>query len=165
MDRFSWLYIKKRLAFFTSKPQIIYTTFLLVVIPVAFLFTSQTFLDVSRNQQEELEQGGIAIMLDTLSKFLLPNLDNGDFLQEKLEAIAEQNNTIVGFDILKREMHGGFVQYRTVAALDNKDIGEFEEEFALVDYYKQVSIEAPYFKREFHADGRHEIVADRKSVV
>ncbi|MCK5027339.1 MAG: HAMP domain-containing histidine kinase, partial [Candidatus Pacebacteria bacterium] len=145
--------------FFTSKSQVVYTTFLLLIIPAAFLFSSQMFLDVSRNQQETLEEVGITLMLDTLSKFTLPYLNNGDFLQEKIISIAKQNDIIVGFDILRRETEDKEKQYRVIAALDGKNIDELEEDIMARSFYDLVSMEAPYFKMETHADGRHQMVA------
>lgn len=117
------------------------------------------FLDVSRNQQEKLEETGITLMLDALSKFTLTHLNSGVFLQEKIRSIAKQNEIIVGFDILRRETKDGESQYRVVAALDDKNINELEEDVAVRSYYDLVRVEAPHFKMETHADGRHQMVA------
>jgi len=121
MKYFSAEHIKKGTTFFTKNPQILYTTFLLIIIPVAFLFSAQTFLDVARSQQDQLEQNRISLMLDTFSKFAAPSLESGESLQDKVVAIAKQNDTIVEFKVFVRPLKALNLIHQKMAELLERD--------------------------------------------
>jgi signal transduction histidine kinase len=157
--KFSAEHIKKGTAFFSTNPQILYTTFLLIVIPTAFLFSAQTFLDVARGQQDQLEQNRISLMLDTFSKFASPLLSDGYVLQSKVVAIAKQNDTITAFEVLRRSVEEGSNVYSVVASMDETNIGKQEQDPGYVAYYDQVREENPYIQIVPQADGRHWVVA------
>ena len=61
--------------FVRNNPQIIYTLFLVVAIPVAFFFTSEQFLRVASDNQDRLERSRVALLLDAIIEFLPQNAD------------------------------------------------------------------------------------------
>ena len=87
--------------FLRENPQVFYTIVLAVVIPLAFLFSSQEFLTVAQTTQERLEKERIGIMQDTFVIFAEQKLSDADFLQKKLESIRAQNETFVELKVIR----------------------------------------------------------------
>ncbi|MBI5817218.1 MAG: hypothetical protein HZB09_02210, partial [Candidatus Yonathbacteria bacterium] len=58
------------ITFLRENPQILYTAFLLIIIPAAFLVSGQQFLDVAQKNQERAEKERIGLMQDTLASLL-----------------------------------------------------------------------------------------------
>jgi len=56
--------------FLKENPQILYTAFLLIAIPAAFLISGQQFLDVAQKNQERLEKERIGLMQDVFASLL-----------------------------------------------------------------------------------------------
>jgi signal transduction histidine kinase len=144
-------YIKKGFLFSVQNPQIIYTSFLLVVIPVAFLFTSQMFLDVSRTNQESLERRGISLMHDAFVSFASLHFDESELLQEAIESIALQNQNIDGFRVL--EFTEG--SYTIIASLNEQEIGGVDDNPRLQVLYRDVISENSKFLAFIENDERH----------
>ena len=112
------------LSFVKDNPQIIYTIFLIIIIPTAFVYSGKQFLDVASENQERLEKERISLMQDTFAEFVSTNLYDGKFLQERIESITAQNNTISDFKILSRYSDG----YKIVASLNKEEIGDLEKD-------------------------------------
>lgn len=112
------------LNFIRDNPQILYTVFLLIVIPIAFLASGQKFLDVATKNQERLEKEKIGIMQDIFAISSLSkrgSLDeNADFLQSIILDINRQNPAIDKFKILARKGGNNIV----IASLDTSEIGQ-----------------------------------------
>ena len=86
--------------FVRNNPQIIYTLFLVVAIPVAFFFTSEQFLKVARENQDRLERSRIGLLQDTFALFAREHMDEPQYLGEKIAMIVGANETIVNFRIV-----------------------------------------------------------------
>ena len=119
--------ISKGFFFIKSNPQILYTVFLLIVIPLAFIFTGQKFLDVAEKNQERLEKERIGLMQDVFvsSVHIGDHIDKNDhtFLQNMIENISRQNPTIEQFKVLVRR--GG--ENIVIASLNKDEIGKEDE--------------------------------------
>ena len=124
MQKFSLQYISKRISFIGKNPQLVYTIFLLIVIPLAFLVSSQKFLNVVTDHQERLEKDRIGLMQDVFVQFALPYLQDPNFLQQRIEGIVKINETITDFKVMKRI--GG--EYKILASLDKEEIGKFDQD-------------------------------------
>lgn len=98
MSSFSSL-LARGLAFVRNNPQIIYTLFLVVAIPLAFFFTSEQFLRVARENQDRLERSRVATLSDAVAAFL-PEVADPVVLREKLVLLARDNPTLNTFQIL-----------------------------------------------------------------
>lgn len=85
--------------FVRNNPQIIYTLFLVVAIPVAFFFTSEQFLRVASDNQDRLERSRVALLLDAIIEFLPQNADS-TYLNTRLKALAKENETISNFEVI-----------------------------------------------------------------
>ncbi|MBU1246817.1 hypothetical protein KKD51_02505, partial [Patescibacteria group bacterium] len=124
MQKFSFKHISKGFSFLGKNPQIIYTIFLLIVIPCAFLISSQWFLKVAKNNQEKLERDRIGLMQDIFVGFATSFVDNSIFLQEQINAIQQQNPTITDFKVLKREGEN----YQIIASFNSEEIGQIDDD-------------------------------------
>ena len=118
--------------FIKDNPQIIYTVFLIIVIPIAFVYSGKQFLDVAGKNQERLEKQRISLMQDTFAGFVSTKLYDKQFLQERIEYITSKNSTIADFKILSREGDG----YMIVASLNKEEIGSFDKDPADLFMYR-----------------------------
>lgn len=143
-------HFKHGINFVRNNPQIIYTIFLLIAIPFAFLYTGQKFLDVSVENQERIERERLGLFQDTLS--LLAKNDIRP-LQENVIALSSQNPAIKELKILV--VDGG--TFTVLASLNSDDIGVIETEEKNIRLYRAVSFEpeSSFIFQDFVGDERH----------
>lgn len=106
--------------FVRDNPQVIYTLSLVVLIPLAFFFTSEQFLRVARENQDKLERNRIGILGGTFALFARDHLTDEVYLNARIDAIAEENETIRNFQILGPRARDGFP---ILASLDRGEVG------------------------------------------
>lgn len=142
--------LNRGVLFVKNNPQILYTIFLLIVIPLAFFFTGQKFLSVASENQDRLERNRIALMHDVFVGFAAPRLDDAEFLQDQIDGLIAQNETITSFRVVRIDEHIPIV----VASMIPEEIGEnySTEDFLL----KLANAEkgSSVFSMEFDNDGR-----------
>jgi len=141
--------------FTKDNPQIIYTIFLLIIIPLAFIFSGQKFLDVAKENQEQLERERIGLMQDIFvsSVHIGEHLDMEDhvFLQEMVEGIKKQNPSILQFKVLLKKNGRN-----TVIASLNKDEINIEDKENEQYYNTSGKMQHNSFLSEVFIDGeRH----------
>ncbi len=110
-------------SFVRKNPQVLYTIFLLIIIPLAFIFTGQKFLDVSEKNQGRLEKERIGLMQDVFAStvHIREHLEKKDpFLQNIIVGISKQNSAIKQFKILSRRNGKNII----IASLDKSEIGK-----------------------------------------
>ena len=148
--------------FLKENPQILYTAFLLIVIPAAFLISGQQFLDVAQKNQERLEKERIGLMQDVFASLLrtgnyfetaLPqevNL-NDSFLQNVVRDIQSQNPSIEIFKVVIHRGGGNII----IASLNKDEVGK--EDSSNNALYQTAGLEARQsFIFEDYVDGvRH----------
>lgn len=115
--------------FVKENPQILYTVFLLVVIPLAFLFSGQKFLEVSIENQERLEKERIGLMQDVFALTALPDnevlsTENSRFLQSVIVDIKKQNPAISEFKVIIRSSGKNII----LASLNENEVGREDQE-------------------------------------
>lgn len=86
--------------FVRNNPQIIYTFFLVIVIPLAFLFTSEQFLKITRENQNKLERNRISVLEETFALFAGEHMDAPTYLNERIVALGKGNETMQNFQVL-----------------------------------------------------------------
>lgn len=86
--------------FVRNNPQIIYTFFLVVVIPLAFVFTSEQFLKITRENQNKLERNRISILEETFALFATEHMGEPAYLNERINTLVKDNETIRSFRVL-----------------------------------------------------------------
>ncbi len=86
--------------FVRNNPQIIYTFFLVVAIPLAFVFSSEQFLNITRENQNKLERNRISILEETFALFAGEHMGEPVYLSERITALTKDNETIRNFQVL-----------------------------------------------------------------
>lgn len=120
--------MKKNVSFFRNgvefarnNPQILYTLFLVIVIPLAFFFTSEQFLKITRQNQDLLERSRIGLLQDSFAIFASGSLSKAPQLESQIREIAKNNETMVTFSILGTQNERG---YPILASLGDHDVDE-----------------------------------------
>ncbi len=98
--------IERGVSFIRDNPQIIFTLTLLVVIPVAFLYASEQFLSLARDNQDRLERGRVDVLEDAVASFAVDHLNDPSYLDRKLQEIAEENPTLRSFRVIQATSSG-----------------------------------------------------------
>ncbi len=91
--------ITRGIDFVRTNPQLLYTIFLAIIIPLAFILTSEQFLKVAKNQNDAAERSRIGLLHDAFASFL-PHMLEPVRLEQYIQSIAAQNQTLSGFFVL-----------------------------------------------------------------
>ncbi|OGZ16780.1 MAG: hypothetical protein A2494_02405 [Candidatus Lloydbacteria bacterium RIFOXYC12_FULL_46_25] len=106
--------------FAQNNPQIIYTLFLVVMIPSAFFFTSEQFLRIARENQDLFERNRIGILQDVFVLFAKEHVDDASYLSTHIQSIVEQNETVTRLQVMRKNTSSEFI---IVASKDDVDVG------------------------------------------
>ncbi len=124
MLRYFCGYFSKGFLFAKNNPQIIYTIFLIVVIPVAFIVSGQNFLSVAKENQERLEKERVGVMQDIFIELATLKMNDPVFLQGAIERIKNQNKeSLREFKVVIFEEG----KQKVIASLDKDEIGTADE--------------------------------------
>ncbi|OGZ07222.1 MAG: hypothetical protein A3D65_03130 [Candidatus Lloydbacteria bacterium RIFCSPHIGHO2_02_FULL_50_13] len=88
-------------SFVRNNPQIIFTLFLAVAVPLAFFFTSEQFLKIAREQQNRLERSRIGVLQDVFVLFAKWHIGEPEFLRDRVRVIAKETETMTNFQVLR----------------------------------------------------------------
>ena len=128
-------YFSQGFLFAKNNPQIIYTIFLIIVIPLAFLASGQKFLSVAKQNQERLEKERVGVMQDIFVELASSKMNDPAFLQESIERIKAQNEqSITEFKVLA--LSNG--ERTVIASLDKAEVGTADEDNNFI--YNEVGI-------------------------
>lgn len=117
-------YFSKGFSFAKNNPQIIYTIFLIVVIPVAFIVSGQNFLSVAKENQERLEKERVGVMQDIFVELAALKMNDPVFLQSAIERIKDQNKeSLKEFKVVVFEEG----RQKVIASLDREEVGTADE--------------------------------------
>ncbi|MEK7568525.1 MAG: ATP-binding protein [Patescibacteria group bacterium] len=134
-------HFSKGLLFVKNNPQIIYTIFLVVFIPIAFIASGQKFLSVAKENQERLEKERVGVMQDIFIELAALKMDDPASLQSIIERLKDQNKeSISEFKVVVFE--GG--QQKVIASIDKGEIGTADEENAF--FYREAGARADVSK-------------------
>lgn len=92
--------LRRGFNFVRDNPQVIYTFFLVVAIPLAFFFTSEQFLKAARENQDKLERNRIGILEETFALFAGEYMDDAPTLNARIASLVKENETIKMFQVL-----------------------------------------------------------------
>jgi signal transduction histidine kinase len=105
--------------FVRNNPQIIYTFFLVIVIPLAFVVTSEQFLKITRENQNKLERNRISILEETFALFAGEHMRDPAYLSERITALGKNNETMRNFQVLGPRLGE---TYPVIASLNSDDL-------------------------------------------
>ncbi len=112
-------YFQNGLVYIRKNPQLLLTVVLIVVIPLAFILSSQKFLSATRANQENLERERIGTFHDTFQSVVMLSWDDISLVQTEIKRLAELNTDIASFHIVaKRDQ-----EYVIIASLHDDELG------------------------------------------
>ncbi|MSR76067.1 MAG: hypothetical protein EXS68_00545, partial [Candidatus Ryanbacteria bacterium] len=120
-------FITRSVAFVRDNPQLVYTLFLVITLPLAFLWTAEKFLEVSARNQERLEEDRIGTMHDVFVGFARDHMNDPAFLAVRIAEFARQNESFVEMRIVD------YPDHTIVASRDSEELGSPDSQYA--DYY------------------------------
>lgn len=138
--------------FVRDNPQIIYTIFLAIAIPAAFLYTSERFLRVAAKQQDKLERNRITLLQDAFAVFIAERLNDGAYLEARINDLLKDNETITLFYVVVAEEGGG---YRMVAPVPPNDAAARYTPDILTETLMNQKPGISYASQFVALDGRH----------
>jgi len=151
MDALPSLFIRG-LRFVRDNPQVIYTIFLVIVIPLAFFWTSEQFLKVARENQNRLERSRIGVLQDVFVLFAKWNLNDPRFLRDRVRVIAHETDTMTNFQVLGA---GNGESFPVLVSMNDEEDGTMLTPdpltFSLLGF--AMSQPAQSFASEFFRDG------------
>lgn len=118
---------RRGVRFVRDNPQIIYTLFLVVAIPLAFFWTNERFATLARESQDRLEYSKISFLHDGLVLYASENFDDPIKLNLALKRIASENLTMSAGKVITRKTASSTndVRYHSViASIDPADLGK-----------------------------------------
>lgn len=110
---------ERGLAYAKDHPQILFAFVLTLVLPLAFLYTADRFLEVGRANQDRLQLDRLGLLHDSFISILSATAYDTAIVQEQIEAVAAQNPGITSFMLV----HQSGQEFTIEAALDPARIG------------------------------------------
>lgn len=93
--------LKRGAEFVRNNPQLLYTIFLLVAVPVAFVVSGGRFLDTAQKNQERIEQTYVSSLHDALTDVVRDAFADPGVLQIQVDRLKERDPDITYFAILE----------------------------------------------------------------
>lgn len=123
----AWKYIR-------IHPQIQFALILVLVLPIAFLYTSNAFLEAGKANQDKLQRDRIGLLHDSFVSLLSGTDFSVEIAQTQMQEVASLNPDITKFRLVQVTEEGDF---KIIAALDPELVGQLEES---VGVYQTASV-------------------------
>jgi len=107
-----------------NNPQVLYTFFLMIVIPVSFLMSGQMFLQASNTNQERVEKEGIGLMQDSFVSAAADRSGDTVFYNMIIKTLHTKNSDITKFSVSMLEKG----RPRIVASTEASAVGKLDVE-------------------------------------
>lgn len=112
--------IRKGYLFVRNNPQVLYTLFLLVVLPLAFIVSGEQFLSAARSNVERAEETRITALHDALIDIASDTLTDPAALQFNIERVSSRDADIASLSVVVKEGDG----VRTIASSRQDEVGK-----------------------------------------
>ena len=142
--------IKKGFQRIQENHQLGYTILVAIIIFLAFLFVTVQFASIARDAQDRLINVRIGSIHDTFATFATDALDSPKLLQEDIQAIAANNNTIVEFVLVVFTNDDPHI----VAALDESRIGTSDASYEFLYVLAQSNPDQSFTTESVVGDSR-----------
>lgn len=158
--------IARGVEFVKNNPQVIYTIFLMVVIPLAFIASGQQFLQATTSARERLEKDRIGLMQDTFVEFAPRIWGDWDRMTSHFEHIVQTDPTISDLALVRPEGE----QFVVVASVHKDTVGHPDTQNAGFYSFAAVDKEQSWIINASAADGRHwkafrAVTDDQKNII
>ena len=112
-----------------KNPQLIYTIFTALLITGSFIFMAERFIGIAQTAEERLVNVRVGSIQDAFVSFAGDRLSDTAYLNEKIKAVIDSNETIESFKIVVQKPFvdskgGTSMAYVVVASNDPAEIGK-----------------------------------------
>lgn len=136
-----------------NNPQVIFTVFIMIVIPFAFFASGQRFLDASNENQERMERESIALMQDAFAAIAPVKMDEPEFLTRLAQNLKKDNPAIRSIIVVKKREDG---KPLIIASLDPAKQGTIDEENEMFySTFESLTKESSAIFPSFSGEERH----------
>lgn len=105
MFSFLLLNFKKGVKKIADNPQLIYTIFVAVLITGSFIFMSERFIGIANSAEERLINVRIGSLQDAFVSFAGDKINDGEYLNKKIQNIINTNETIKNFKVIVKKIN------------------------------------------------------------
>ncbi|MEK7531626.1 MAG: HAMP domain-containing sensor histidine kinase [Patescibacteria group bacterium] len=116
--------ITRGVKFVRENPGLLYSLFLLLIIPVLFLFIANQFLTLATDNQERIERENIGLTQDIFSRFVQDEFSSPERIQFHLEGVGKQNTYIRELKVVSWEAGTP----KVIASLSLEEVGKIDQE-------------------------------------
>lgn len=121
----------------TQNPQLLYTIFTALLITSSFIYMAERFIGIAQTAEERLVNVRIGSIQDTFVSFVGDRLGDTNYLNEKIKAVIDSNETIENFKIVVQkpfvdQKGGTSMAYVVVASNDPAEIGKKDTDDAFL---------------------------------
>ncbi len=144
---------KNGLAYLRAHPQLGMTVILIFVIPIAFIFTSQQFIEAGRDNQENLEREYVGILHDVFASYIKGVNFDIEKIQTEILYLSKINPDIRRFEIVQPTADGNFI---ILASQSNDQLGvslRSDDRKLLIDVLDGVVVKDYPFIQEYAEQG------------
>ncbi|MFA6494659.1 MAG: HAMP domain-containing sensor histidine kinase [Candidatus Paceibacterota bacterium] len=128
MFKYFFRYISRGIEIVRNNPQLFYTVFLMLAIPLAFLVSGQKFLQIATDNQERLEKEGIGLAEDSFVAAASDRMNDPEFLERLIQSLKQQNKNITEFTVVQTASGTPTV----IASLDKSLVGKQDAENSIL---------------------------------
>jgi signal transduction histidine kinase len=124
---------EKSVVYIKENPQIKLALMLVIILPLAFLYSGNAFLEAGRANQDKLQRDRIGLLHDSFASLLEATDFDVNLAQNQIIKITNQNPDLTKFKIVE-QVGRDFV---VIASADTTEIGVFETE---IDIYQVAAV-------------------------
>lgn len=103
MFAFLFSNLKNGIKKIVDNPQLIYTIVVAILITGAFVFMSERFIGIARDAQDRLINVRVGSLQDSFVSFAKDKINDGEYLNNKIQDILNTNETIKSFRVIQKE--------------------------------------------------------------
>lgn len=131
------LNFKKGVVKVSHNPQLLYTIFIALLITGSFIYMAERFIGIAQTAEERLINVRVGSIQDAFVLFAGDKLGDEKYLNDKIQAIVDSNETIENFKIVVQKpfvdpTQGTMMGYVIVASNDPAEIGKNDPDDAFL---------------------------------
>jgi signal transduction histidine kinase len=117
---------KKGIEKIKSNRQLFYTVIVALLIVASFIFVAERFVSIATDAGDRLINVRIGSIQDAFAPFAGDQINNPNYLNQKIADVVAANKTIKDFRIVVKNVSTTSSQYVTIASNDSSQIGQVD---------------------------------------
>ncbi len=113
-----------------NNTQLIFTIITAIIIVIAFIFTTERFIKIANDAQERLINVRVGSLQDAFVPFAVDKLNDKDYLNQKINEVLKNNETIRTFRIIikeklfNEELNKDIFVYKIIASNNTEELNQ-----------------------------------------